>query len=226
MPDRADPTTEDARLLGPLIPQRIRAIKRRYFNSQLSKVRAPIAVQLKRKDGELVQDEQDMMKRTGLAKVALEQGRRKLAGLEEKSQVSAPPLPPRRLQTLEQLRAPSLPPPRIRQETDDAQRRVFSPSSKNSNWHRPKTITSRLLRRRYQQILGHSPILVVEEQASAPAASTKLPFLFSVAQSPFAKGAPKRVPEASAEDQWWTQQGEEMSSGKAARRVGQSRSKA
>lgn len=229
LPERADPTTEEARLIGPLNSQRIKAIRGRYFNSQLSKVRAPIAIELKRKDGRPIEDKEGFAKRAGLSKVNLESGRRVLAGLEAKSQVSAKPLPPRRLQTLEQIRSSTPIPPQVRQKMDDDQRRIFSPSSKNSKWHRPKTVTSRLLRRRYQDILSKSPILVVEDRidksspSSSPTASSG--FSYSVTLSPFARGGLNLIPEASAEDLWWEQQEVELGMKSAPRSSGKSKSK-
>lgn len=222
LPARADPTSEEARLLGPLTPQRIKAIKRRYFNEQISKLRAPIAVRLRRKDGQPVKDEHLMLKYVGLGTVDLAKGQRVLGELELKAQIAegATPRLPRRLQSPEQRASKGVVPPRIKQEVADDQRRILSPSSKNSKWHLPKTLTPRLLRRRFQEILTNSPILVVEQQqlpstSSSPSPTSsidkprpavKTPFTFSVAQSPFARGSVQRHPEMSAEDQWWEQQ--------------------
>ncbi|ORY66929.1 hypothetical protein BCR35DRAFT_334487 [Leucosporidium creatinivorum] len=231
LPPRADPTSEDARLLGPLIPQRINAVKRRYFNSQLGKLRAPIAIQLKRKDGQPVEDELEMLKQAGLGSFNYASSKSLLEELEAKAQVAEASRPrlPRRLQSPEERATKGSVPPQVKHEVSEDERRILSPSYKNTKWHRPKTITSRLLRRRYQNILANSPILVVEPSdvisptdTSAPTSQpaprpSKDPFSFSVAQSAFAKGNTRQLPLASAEDCWWDLQERELGLQGAAR---------
>lgn len=172
-----------------------------------------------------------MLKQAGLGRFNFAESKRLLAELEAKALVAeaARPRLPRRLQSPEERAAKGSVPPQVKQEVLEEDRRILSPSSKNTKWHRPKTITSRLLRRRYQNILSNSPILVVEQSdpttAPAPLPSSsktsprpfKDPFSFSVTQSAFAKGDTRRIPLASAEDCWWDAQERELGLQPAAR---------
>ncbi|SCZ98919.1 BZ3500_MvSof-1268-A1-R1_Chr7-1g09315 [Microbotryum saponariae] len=69
LPPRAFPHSEEARLMGPLIPQRVKAIRRRYWNSQTGKIKKPLAVLVQGsepgQEGEGMKRE-DLLKKVGL----------------------------------------------------------------------------------------------------------------------------------------------------------------
>ncbi|GAA5986666.1 hypothetical protein JCM10908_003850 [Rhodotorula pacifica] len=223
LPARADPTSEDARLLGPLIPQRIKAIKRRYWNSQTGKIRAPIAVRL-HADGREIHDvaqAAELLERYAKLDIsphALAQGRDRLAELVEKA--TAPTawrgLPPRRLQTAEQraLRgstastsaAPARAPPELR---------VLKPSSANTKWHLPKSMTARLLHRRMQETLTQAPIVdvkVTSPRKEGEAVAVK----YDVTRHEAAKGEKGRYRLQTPEERWWQEQAKTVTSSSAA----------
>ncbi|GAA5974578.1 hypothetical protein JCM5350_001202 [Sporobolomyces pararoseus] len=210
MPERADPSSEEARLLGSLAPERIRAIKRRWWNLQTGKIRAPIAVRVYR-DGEAVKvtgESKILLSKldNGLDGVNLESGQHRLDLLEAKAQVpkSSRPLPPKRLQSRDQ-RAQSYPAPtKVAPPTlQDAERRTFSPTSRNTKWHNPKQITSRLLRRRAIGSLEIAPIVNVNISDRGKAG-------YEVKRSQFAKGEKGRFAQVSEEDLAWLERGETM----------------
>ncbi|GAA6061259.1 hypothetical protein JCM10212_000700 [Sporobolomyces blumeae] len=169
LPERADPSSEEARLVGPLPQCRIDAIKRRWWNLQTGKVRAPVALKVVQ-DGielddpsrasEVLQEVDDLF---GLEHVDLEKGRGRLDLLESKATVPRParPLPPRRLQTAEQKQDRHIPPQKAsRPRLEDRDRRRSKPTSRNTKWHAPKQVTARLLRRRAAEMLDNAPVVV------------------------------------------------------------------
>lgn len=204
-------------MLGPLIPQRINAIRRRYFNEQVGKLRAPLAVIVKGVEGQA--DEVKLLKEAGLAKVDLLRGRSMLTDLEDRASVreEEKPRPPRRLQTKEE-RSVKGPAPRTSAVRPDdtikfSERTVLQNSRKTTKWHRPKVQTARFLRRRYQKLLEQSPIVTVEQVDEATAKKEKGKkdgvegrVRFTVSRSPVAKGAVGRLAEMSEEDRWWIEQ--------------------
>ncbi|GAA6046440.1 hypothetical protein JCM3770_004925 [Rhodotorula araucariae] len=223
LPERADPTSEAARLLGPLTPERVRAVKRRWWNLQTGKVRAPLAVRV-RHSGQDVTDENEalaLLERAGLGGMRRELLRRgwdrvrQLEGKAAGADVQRP-LPPRRLQTPEQ-RAASHPPPSkgTACRVDDEQRRVFSPSSKHTKWHPPKEVTTRLLRRRAEEVLEQAPVVILHVPAEG---DTKGRVRFEVVRSEQAKGEKGRFREATDEEQWWQGWGQAHTRLKGARK--------
>ncbi|GAA5882034.1 hypothetical protein JCM16303_005571 [Sporobolomyces ruberrimus] len=210
MPERADPTSEEARLLGPLVPERIKAIKKRWWNNQTGKIRAPIAVQVWR-DGEQVQDlveAKEILTKlmNGLEGVDLGKGQTRLDLLESKANVSlsSVPLPPKRLQSPQQ-RSQTHPQPLklARPVLEDSLRRVFSPTSRNTKWHNPKQVTSRLLRRIAAETLAIAPMLKINVNENGKNKSS-----FEVVKSRFAKGEKGRFAEIEKEELEWLQGGE------------------
>lgn len=232
LPPRAFPTSEDARLLGPLTAQRVKKIKLRYWNDQTGKLRAPIAVVVRREGEELsLEESTEVLERLGLGGVRLEEGRKVLEDLERKARVGEVPRKPRRLQSRAERATKG---PTVKQGEGGKERkelRILSPSSKNSKWHLPKTLSPRLLRRRYQAILHDSPILVISEsssppprpsskkpsstsppipQPSDPTASPTKTTTFVVRRSDGAKGGTAGMGIFSEEDRWWLAQDEVM----------------
>ncbi|BGP15255.1 hypothetical protein JCM10213v2_003215 [Rhodosporidiobolus nylandii] len=229
LPERADPASEEARLLGPLTIQRESAVRRRWWNSQTGKIRAPVAIKVRRADGSLVDDAKeaaDALKAAGLpvqSAPELEAGWARLAALNASAAASfaATPLPPRRLQTTEQ-RATShpLPPPTREAAKTDEDRRQFKPRARDSKWHPPKAVTSRLLRRVRQGVgekavvvtLGLPPAMAVEAEAEKAAKKKKggkagAP-KWGVSLAGCARTGRERYREATAEDLWWMEQAE------------------
>jgi hypothetical protein len=217
LPARADPSSEDARLLGQLIPQRIRAIKRRYWNSQTGKLRAPIALRLHTDTGEVVDPEQAselLEKYTSLyiPPRAIALGRARLAELVEKADAPAStgPLPPRRLQTPDQRatrrnRDEQAPVPRFTPPRSDVLR-VLKPSAANSKWHLPKSVTARLLRRRMQESLAQAPIMEVKLASSQKEEGDGYTPKYNVVRHEAAKGEKGRYRLQTAEERWWQEQ--------------------
>ncbi|GAA5937326.1 uncharacterized protein JCM15063_002872 [Sporobolomyces koalae] len=221
MPERADPTSEEARLLGPLIPQRVKAIKRRWWNSQTGKIRAPVTARVRENGQVVVGLEQAhatlVALENGLDELDLERGHDRLNQLETNATVppSTAVLPPKRLQTLEQRSARHPVPPKLAKPVlGDPQRRVFSPSSRNTKWHSPKQITARFMRRRAAELLANSPIVEITVNEG------KKPH-YEVVRSALAKGEKGRMTQASAEDLWWIEKGEAMGKAKGKKRANQ-----
>ncbi|GAA5994115.1 uncharacterized protein JCM10292_001880 [Rhodotorula paludigena] len=226
LPERADPTSEEARLLGPLTPERVRAIRRRWWNSQTGKIRAPLAVHVRRPGGEDVRDVgeatrllRDAGLGSGLAEDLVRAGWSRLEQLERTATSKQVPLPPRRLQTAEQRATKHAPPEKLAlPRIEDAQRRVLSPSARNSKWHNPKQLTARLLRRRAEAVLEEGPVVVVHVPAPSAAAEeqegekkAKVPSKkggagFEVKRSELAHGEKGRVREMTDEERWWHEQ--------------------
>lgn len=217
LPARADPTSEDARLLGQLIPQRVRAIKRRYWNSQTGKLRAPITLRLHTDTGEVVDPElasELLGKYTSLDipphKITL--GRARLSELVEKANApaSSSPLPPRRLQSPDQRASR-----RSRDEEEALPRfasprsdilRVLKPSAANSKWHLPKSVTPRLLRRRMQESLAQAPVMDVKLGSSQKEGGDAYTSKYNVVRHEAAKGEKGRYRLQTAEERWWQEQ--------------------
>ncbi|GAA5837597.1 hypothetical protein JCM5353_003264 [Sporobolomyces roseus] len=219
LPERADPASEEARLLGPLKPERIRAIRRRWWNAQTNKLRAPLAVRVY-EDGKLVDGtdkatESLLKANTGLEEADLGNGVKRLALLETKATVplSSRPLPPKRLQTSEQ-RSTYRPAPSktARPVLSDQHRRTFSPTSRNTKWHAPKQITGRLMRRRAAGMLENAPIVDANVKDGGKSVG------YEVVRSKVAKGERGRFARVSDEDLWWLQRGELKEAAKGTRK--------
>ncbi|KAM0751218.1 hypothetical protein T439DRAFT_325367 [Meredithblackwellia eburnea MCA 4105] len=207
LPPRADPTSEEYRLLGPLIPQRIKSIKKRYWRTQVGKVRAPVAVRV---EGE---GQKEGLREIGLKRWEYEKGLERLGELERRAGVSVqgrPRAPKRSQPPLERLSRETgpgesphesqLPPqdsPIFRDEKNRPDR--ILPPTKSTKWSLPKSLTPRLLRRRYQEILATSPVLVVGPKKGEDGEERNM----KVVLSEMAKGGIGLVSEMSEEDEWW-----------------------
>ena len=221
LPERADPRSEAARLLGPLPDERIRAVKRRWWNLQTAKVRAPLAVKVRRAGVDIDDSAEALavLERVGLGgmrEALLRDGWRKLAELERKAVGGAAdgaaepvrPLPPRRLQTPEQRAAwHPRPPPRLASVREaDVEPRILSPSARATKWHRPKHVTARLLRRRAAEVLEQAPIVVVHvpaESGGEGGEGAQGKVRFEVVRSDKAKSEKGRYREQTPEETWW-----------------------
>lgn len=217
LPPRAFPDSEEARLLGPLIPQRIKAIRRRYWNDQVGKLRAPIAVEVSQsKQSDDNSAVSDILDAVGLDRVDHAQGQSRLAELEQKATVSVQRRPrvPRRLQSQTERATKGPAPIEVAKVCKtDSDRRVFSPSRKNSKWHNPKTVTPRLMRRQYARVLSKSPVVHVEDArgdtpSSKPAKATKQTKPFQVPGFKISVGLSDKsgngvLPLLSDEAKWW-----------------------
>ncbi|KDE09030.1 hypothetical protein MVLG_00750 [Microbotryum lychnidis-dioicae p1A1 Lamole] len=89
LPPRAFPHSEEARLLGPLIPQRVKAIRKRYWNSQTGKIKKPLSVLVVQESEQEGEEErmkrEDLLKKVGLVGLGEELekvGRERLQRLE------------------------------------------------------------------------------------------------------------------------------------------------
>ncbi|GAA5902273.1 hypothetical protein JCM6882_000489 [Rhodosporidiobolus microsporus] len=189
LPERANPASEEARLLGPLTIQRERAVRRRWWNLQTGKVRPPVAVKVKR--GEVQIGEVDEVVRllagngVEMSEGEVRRGWERLEALEGSLSPTAPggalstPLPPRHSPSRALLpssppsspsAAPSdlLRPPPSPSSTRNpfrrdpsSPRRVFKPLSSDTKWHPPKHVTPRLLRRIKEGVAEKAVVLTL-----------------------------------------------------------------
>ncbi|GEM08453.1 hypothetical protein Rt10032_c05g2470 [Rhodotorula toruloides] len=219
MPERADPTSEQARLLGPLIPQRIRAIKRRFWNNQTGRMLAPVAVKVVQGKEEVDDAEtaSRLLKRHAKLNVVPEhliKGWKRIRDLEAKSSSSLPKLPPRRLQTVEQRqnRSSPLSPVSARRIISVDARRSLVPAFNTTKWKSPRVIRPRLLRRRVQTMLQKMPTLTVRVPAAksdedadkvANRKDKRKEATFAVQLSEKAAGEKGRYREMTEEERWW-----------------------
>lgn len=134
LPLRADPSSEDARLLGPFSKRREVNIRWRYFTKEWKKVFPPLQVVVKdsTSDGEYDRTSREDIARAGVRALGM-QGQ----GIYEDVHAIAGPL--------------TLPPPLTRKER----------LSRGADVDIPVQLRhpSRWLRRRYQELLGRLPIL-------------------------------------------------------------------
>ncbi|BGP07128.1 hypothetical protein OF846_002360 [Rhodotorula toruloides] len=218
LPERADPTSEQARLLGPLIPQRIKAIRRRFWNMQTGKVFAPVSIKVLQGKDEVdgMDEARRLLKKHAGLKIAPEhlmKGWTRTRELETKSS-STLQLPPRRLQTAEQRQngPPPLPPVSTRRAFPDDARRSLVPAFDTTKWKRPHVIRPRLLRRRVQVMMQKMPTLTVRipvpgDDGMVQKAEGKKPkrkeATFTVQLLDKAAGEKGRYREMSEEERWW-----------------------
>lgn len=132
LPVRADPSSDDARLLGPLSKRREVNIRWRYFEQEWKKVRPPIEVTVLSTESEQLGRSQQDILRAGIREVGL-QGLGLFEEVENLVGSSSPPRTKRERQTLGDTTAPS------------------NPSSTR--------LPSRWLRRRYEALLARMPIM-------------------------------------------------------------------
>ncbi|GAA6041867.1 hypothetical protein JCM8097_004516 [Rhodosporidiobolus ruineniae] len=192
LPQRADPTSDEARLLGHLTISRERAIRRRWWNLQTGKVRPPAALRVRWADGTEVQSPQEaaeLLSKEGVKVGAeeVQEGWDRLAALEAAAMLpdGQQPLPPRRLQTPSQ-RSPLHAPPQstaLPAKTDD-ERRQFKPLASDTKWHNPKRVTARLLRRIAQGVAEKAVVLSLVLPDSPTSPSSSCPAGDSTSSSP------------------------------------------
>lgn len=201
-----------------MIPQRIRAIKQRYFSEQVGKVLAPLQVEIKGVEG--AEERRRIRKRIGLDK----ENNGLLGALERQSQVAETniPMKPRRLQTKTERNCPTHHPQKFATPAAPAHHNIERPYVGASKWERPKSTTSRSMRRKYQSLLNNSPILVVEKQAVKVKTTKQVTkgeeerktqadvnglmykgMKFSVRRSDYVRGGTNVVAEMSEEDRAW-----------------------
>jgi len=134
LPPRADPTSEDARLFGPLSKRRQVNIRWRYFSHQWKRIYPPIEISVKPQEAQKIPPQEGFPPNVGIRGVGL-QG----AGLLEElrmlaGEVSKRPITPRRIDSVYRSKSPSI----------------------NTN---RGSLPNRYLRRRYRELLGRIPIL-------------------------------------------------------------------
>lgn len=192
--------------MGPLSPQRINKIRLRFRNEQISKIRPPVAVEIKYATDKSRPLGALELEQWGLDGVKL--GSDALRQLEKLATVPLEmrPRPPKRLQTVEertQLSPGPIPPllPKFQRPGP----RISAPSPPTSKWTDPRYLTPRFLRRRYQDILQRSPILTALVEGSKESA-TPPKVSFSVTRSPWATGGEGRLAVMSEEDLWWAEE--------------------
>lgn len=136
LPSRADPTSEDCRLFGPLSKRRQVNIRWRHFSHHWKRIYPPIEISVKHQETQKTPSREGFAPSAGIRGVGLQgvgilEELKMLAGV-----VSKMPIAPRRLDSL--YRSRSLP-------TSIATDRGSAPD--------------RYLRRRYRELLGRIPIL-------------------------------------------------------------------
>lgn len=243
MPARANPDSEEARLLGRLSERRINKIRLRYWNEQVGKLKAPIAVILGRKETVVIEspkaeaDEMSSPERMAMLEKAglspwTRTGRARLDEMEAKTMAPLHSLPrlPRRLQSMEERAR------KVKSVSDDEATPfvrsppplILAPSSNTTKWRRPKHITPRLLRRRFQGLLYESPVVTISLSSPRgspsdrrPSAAASLPSLvkpsdsnrravFSVSRSEHSTGGTGLMSNLSLEDLWWIDSNKEV----------------
>ncbi|GAA5855741.1 hypothetical protein JCM8547_001664 [Rhodosporidiobolus lusitaniae] len=245
LPERVNPASEEARLLGPLTLQREKAIRRRWWNTQTGKIRPPVAVDVKVGDGEATMGDEEVLSLLAeqgldLTAMQLQRGRNLLADLEASAALPASqqPFPPRRLQTREQRATRHHPPASLPlSKQDDSARRQFKPLNVDSKWHPPKHLTPRLLRRIAQGVADKAVTVTL----SLPSSSSSDSATAETSKAKAAKGQPTgprwevsvsekaarsglgRYREMNDEEKWWFEEEEKArmaSSASSGRRGG------
>ena len=134
LPSKADPTSEDARLFGPLSKRRQVNIRWRYFSHHWKRIYPPIEISVKHQETQNISSQEGLAPNAGIRGVGL-QG----AGLLEKlkmlaGEVSKRPIAPRRINSAYRSKSPPIAADR-------------------------GSLPNRYLRRRYRELLGRIPIL-------------------------------------------------------------------
>ncbi|KAH9056919.1 hypothetical protein EDB87DRAFT_1135599 [Lactarius vividus] len=146
LPSRADPTSEDARLFGPLSKRREVNIRWRYFSYQWKRINPPIEISVKHQETQKTPSQvgfvPDGIRGVGLQGAGLLEELKMLAGT-----VSTRPVAPRRIDSAYRSQSPSV-----------AVNRGPSPN--------------RYLRRRYRELLGRIPILTHSHVPGNPTTAT------------------------------------------------------
>ena len=147
LPSRADPTSDDARLFGPLSKRRQVNIRWRYFSHHWKRLYPPIEISVKHDETQQTPSQKGFAPDAGTRGVGL-QG----AGVLEELKVlagvvSKRPIAPRRLDSVYRSKSPSI-------DTD----RGSAPN--------------RYLRRRYRELLGRIPILTHSHVPGNPTTAT------------------------------------------------------
>ena len=147
LPSRADPTSDDARLFGPLSKRREVNIRWRYFSHHWKRICPPIEISVKHQETQKTPPQEGFAPGAGIRGVGL-QG----AGLLEELKmlagaVSKKPITPRRIDSVYRSKSPSI-----------TTNRGLSPN--------------RYLRRRYRELLGRIPILTHSHVPGNPTTAT------------------------------------------------------
>ncbi|OCH94714.1 hypothetical protein OBBRIDRAFT_823282 [Obba rivulosa] len=179
LPERADPTSEDARLLGPFSKRREVNIRWRYFASAWRKVLPPLQTTIVDKATGAVEVDKNHLAQSGVRSVGL-QG---TGVFEEAEQLARPPHQ------------------RLRPVSEDPQEPVAdlkstSGSLADTRPHPPQPVP-RFLRRRFQLLLGRMPVLsYLKNPNSTP---TKKSGKYEVTLSPHSNHPSERFPETFPE---------------------------
>ncbi len=149
LPSRADPSSEDARLFGPLSKRRQVNIHWRYFSHQWRRINPPLEISVKQQEALKVPSQEGFAPDAGIRGVGL-QGAGLLEELKTLAGVPKRPTDPRRID------------PVYRSESPSTTARGSSPN--------------RYLRRRYRELLGRIPILTLSRTpGNLPTASNGHP---------------------------------------------------
>ncbi|KAI5479376.1 hypothetical protein MNV49_003710 [Pseudohyphozyma bogoriensis] len=182
LPPRADPTSEDSRLLGPLIPQRVKAIQKRWWKT--TRRRLGGLVEVTDTAGEFTKSEGALRRIQKRAKAIT-------------------PKKPRRLQSVEERRG------KVEVEEHgtrggwQGERRILL-SRGSKQWSPPHAMTPRFIRRRYDNLLAKSRVLVrdVEEKKGEGEGRAKGvdEGKWSVVRSDFERGQKGRIGDLGEEE--------------------------
>ena len=194
LPERADPNSEQAHLLGPFSKRREVNIRWRYFTKEWKKTLPPLQVHVREwaADEEVVlKTDDESVARAGIRPIGLQN-----SGVFEEAEkiaASVKPMPvPRRERIASQLE----------QQTPPSTTEPYLLSLPTG-----LRLTKRFVRRRYQQLLGRIPILTYSVEAPKEGKPTK-PGSYSVSLSPHAaaksmRTSPVGLPIANAADLKW-----------------------
>ena len=144
LPERADPTSEEARLVGPFSKRREVNIRWNYYKTEVKKILPPLqlAVEERRPDGNVVSTDVETIARLGLRPIGFQND-----GIFEEALTIAGPAPP--LRTLTRRERKALEPGGL----TTARPPYFHSIPPGSS------LTPRFVRRRFQSLLGKIPIL-------------------------------------------------------------------
>jgi len=198
LPPRADPNSEEAKLLGPFSKRRSVNIRHRYFDVEERKVYPPLQIALEQRQGFDPLTDGDSLTQVGIR----EMGFQGSGIMEEVLFIAGAPSRPPRLTRRERRSLGVLP---TDAPSDASPTEVSAPRAQSH-------LRRRWLRRRYQELLYTLPVL-----SYTPPSMAKGSGRYSVTLAPSAVGADvrfaaNRLPFVDEADMAWVQQGGEPKS--------------
>lgn len=185
LPDRADPKSEDARLLGKFSKRREANIRRRYFNQEWKKVLFPLQVAVEEQTG------------SGETKLT--------ASPDALQKFGVRPIGMQGSGVVEEVEAHATSPWKVASSPHTSESGV-TPVRRTPRFE--SRLPQRFVRRRFQELLGRLPLLTYQPSEKTSPTSVKSAAQYQVSLSPNAvkhtlRFAPTRLPEANPVDLAW-----------------------